>query len=792
MTRVGEPPTALVVAGGGTLLAGGDNGVWRSRDDGRSWQTAHHGLAARKIGALVVHGGALIARSGDALHRYSPGATSWDSSTPLSPDIRVVGVGAGSLDSLAAGVYGRRVSSHGYDTWAGQFVRQERDLPPVSGAEAFVELRGTLLMATARAVHRLSDDGSSWETLAREVSGPLAVIDDSLFVGDSDGVHRSDDGGFTWRRAVWGLTNRRVSCLAGVGRTLWAGTGAVHQGPRAGIYRSDDLGESWALTTANPWGPDQGPDEVEAFAESDGSVWAYAEGAIWRYGGPHGKWQQLDGGPFDKGIATYRGVLHAVAEGRLLRLDPATLTWEPASSGAPEPLVARASAMWATRDRIYVGTEGQGVQVSTDGGASWAHAGLPKRSVSVLYEYGGVIYAGSPPRGGAQRLRPGAGAWQRLNRGDGRGRQSTSSVVTLGERLYALDRHGLSASGDNGRTWEPVAGPATNVVATRSAYGRIYEATRGDGVHVMEQVGRRWRHSGPVETRVAAQWVTAVGGVVYAGGSDGGVYVDADALRQARHSVGRLRLPRGRVLSAHDGAVVFSAPGGLIRSIDGGFTGARLQKPAATINGGAPRLDSMYVATGDRGVLRYHEGEWTPVNEGLPTLDVRGFARAGSRLYAAAHGAGVFRARERMVGDLLTTTRRRPGRPVHVTLRWEPVGDNAALREVTAIAASETMLYVGIAGGDILASANGGVSWRLTGSLHDGMDPRGMATSGKEWYVATDAGVFKLTAAGQWEGVPLTPPFIHAAAVGDGVAYVLTDSTVYRASAPDGSWERPR
>ena len=668
------------------------------------------------------------------------------------------------------------MSSHGEPIWAAQFVRHEDDPPPVSGAKAFVQLRGRLLMATARAIHRLSDDGSSWETLTREVSGPLAVIGDSLFVGDGDGVHRSDDGGFTWRRAVWGLTNRRVPYLAGVGGTLWAGTGAVHRGPRAAIYRSDDLGESWALTTANPWGPDKGPGEVETFAASDGNVWAYAEGAVWRYGGQHGKWQELDGGPFDNGLATYRGVLHAVEQGRLLRLDAATRTWEPPSSDARELLAARAAAMLTTRDRIYVGTEGQGVQVSTDGGASWTDAGLRNRSVSVLYEYRGVIYAGSPPRGGAQRLRSGAGTWERLNRGDGHGPQSTPSVVTLGERLYALDRHDMSASVDHGRTWEPVAGPATNVVALPSAYGRIYEATRGDGVHVMELVGRRWRDSGPVETRLAVRWVAAVGGVVYAGGSDGGVHVPVEALRPARHSLARLRLPRGRVLSADDRAVVFNAPGGLIRSIDGGITGARLPKPAATINGGAPRLDSMYVATGDMGVLRYDEGEWTPVNDGLPTLDVRGFARTGSRLYAAAHGAGVFRARERTLGD--------------ATLHWEPVGDNAALGEATAIAASETMLYVGIAGGDILASANGGVSWRPAGSLHDGMDPRGLAASGKQWYVATDAGVYKLSATGQWEVVPLTPAFIHAAAVGDGVAYVLTDSAVYRASGPDGSWAR--
>ncbi|MAF11183.1 hypothetical protein CMK11_12095, partial [Candidatus Poribacteria bacterium] len=76
MARVGEPPTALVVAGGGALLASGANGVWRSLDGGRSWQPAQHGLAARKIGALVVHGGDLIARSNGSLHRYKPSTTS--------------------------------------------------------------------------------------------------------------------------------------------------------------------------------------------------------------------------------------------------------------------------------------------------------------------------------------------------------------------------------------------------------------------------------------------------------------------------------------------------------------------------------------------------------------------------------------------------------------------------------------------------------------------------------------------------------------------------------------------
>ena len=791
-------PTVLAATDGGLFVGAGYLGVYRSRDGAASWVEVTRGLGALHVSDLLADNSALFANSGLAVHRYDTGRGIWTAHAGASADVRFTAVGAAAAGLLAASRQGAYRSHDGGETWRSVLMRMGSDDPAGPGVAPFAELDGRLLMSGGHGMYSLSEDSGAWKQGSRMMSGGLAVSGDRIFVATATGVQASDGVGILWRVMSAGLDSQRVTCIAAVGRSLWAGTAQSSGGAAAGIYRWDDSNGSWTLTTDDVWGYGPHPGKIAALQACGGYVFASALGTVWRYGGVQPRWRKTgDGlrGLTGEAIATHDGALHAVAGGRLYRLNAATWTWEAMSTEPEGPLKGGAQALWASDEGLYVGTDSDGVYRSTDGGASWANIGLGDVRVWALCAYRGAIYAGGRYGGGVHRWRDDDHGWQPVNQGLESPPHPMRAITAMGDRLYAVVDHRLHVSRDDGTTWAPADAPSNDIVALSAANGALYAGTRGDGLHVMDAATDSWRQSAPVETDIDAAWIAVVGGTIYAGAADGGTYASSEQLSRHARDTMRVRVDDARVLLHDDAHVYVVNAQGLLRSSHGGRGGGRSPDVSHAITAAAVLDGTAYVATADRGVLRSFGSKWRPENDGLTIADVRGLARLGQALYAGVYGAGVFRgakpAPDKEEAGLRPAERaKRVARRGRAPLSWAPVGEEAPMSQTVALAASETTLYVAVTGGDIYASTDTAASWRLATTTPDATEARGLATLEDALYVATERGIFRAQADGDWQVVPLTPPVIRSVAAREGAAFVLTIGGVYRAASPDGPWAR--
>jgi photosystem II stability/assembly factor-like uncharacterized protein len=236
-----------VVPAGGALWAGTyGNGVFRSTDDGDTWQavdTGLVGLGATYVIDLVEKDGWLYAGTGGA------GAFALDLATPTQ------------WTAFTAG--------YPVDT--------------AGGINAFV-LQGTTLVAAAGGngfVYRFPSGASVWQEVAIVppilpglVATDLASNGDHLFVGASSRVYRSSDDALTWTLANTGLQGGSEVFLAATSTVAFAGLDYLGNNHR--LYTSHDLGATWQqidqITGVYLYGLEIAGDKLFA-ARTDGLWW---------------------------------------------------------------------------------------------------------------------------------------------------------------------------------------------------------------------------------------------------------------------------------------------------------------------------------------------------------------------------------------------------------------------------------------------------------------------------------------------------------------------------------------
>jgi photosystem II stability/assembly factor-like uncharacterized protein len=169
-------------------------------------------------------------------------------------------------------------------------------------------------------------------------------------------------------------------------------------------------------------------------------------------------------------------------------------------------------------NRLYVGTQGNGLWRSTDGGRSWepAGAGIPYSKITAVAvghgvgQHPGVVFAGTEPST-LSRSEDGGESWQEMkallalpssSRWSFPPKPYTHHVrwietdPNLEGRLYvAIEAGALVRSDDWGETWQDrvAGGPIdTHTAAThRLAKGRLYSAA-GDGYFESFDGGESW------------------------------------------------------------------------------------------------------------------------------------------------------------------------------------------------------------------------------------------------------------------------------------------------------------
>jgi photosystem II stability/assembly factor-like uncharacterized protein len=271
--RAGRVVAVSGVAGGGaTFYFGGvDGGVWKTTDAGTVWKPIFDHEPVASIGAIAV--------------------------APSDPKVIYVGTGESDIRSDLASGDGMYRSDDGGETWEhiglDDSMQISRILVDPNDAETvYVGVLGHPYGPSAeRGVYKSTDGGQHWTRVLDK--GPDVGIADIamatskpqiLFAttwnahrppwstyppleGLGNGLYRSTDGGEQWTQisgnglptAGWtrtgvavGAQGQRVYVTINCGTDEESGGGPAVSDCKAGLYRSDDGGDSWRLVNSDP------------------------------------------------------------------------------------------------------------------------------------------------------------------------------------------------------------------------------------------------------------------------------------------------------------------------------------------------------------------------------------------------------------------------------------------------------------------------------------------------------------------------------------------------------------
>ncbi|MCB2185012.1 MAG: hypothetical protein KQJ78_01245 [Deltaproteobacteria bacterium] len=358
-------PRLTALAGGpdGTLWAGSfGQGVFQSRDQGRTWTPASQGLGSLAVLGLVRDAaGVLWAGTWPrGLWRRGEADAAWQSAGPPLAENLVTALAAGEglllAGTQASGVF---LSRDGGKTFApGPERAQGAPVQALALGPGGLVLAGTW----GDGAWRSPDHGAAWaRTYLAEGARALALdADGVLWAGTEAGrLFTSADQGRTWQLVppCPALEDQALAAVAP------APEGRVYVAtPDQGVFASADGGKTFA-----PLGQDPPRETASLCLDAAGGLWAAScQGGLFHLPGS-GAWQIVDfaltskcawrvfpGASGALWACTARGLLHSPDQGRTWAESPPALRW-----GLTD--LARAPERWiAVADRMFFASGDQG------------------------------------------------------------------------------------------------------------------------------------------------------------------------------------------------------------------------------------------------------------------------------------------------------------------------------------------------------------------------------------------------------------------------------------------------
>jgi hypothetical protein len=411
--NAGLPPDCTVASFAATdnklFVAVRRAGVFVSADEGTTWAPTNAGAPLEGITSLAVvppsQGAASPVVAGTAtegLFISSDEGMSW-SAVPLSRSSGIVdALIADSLGICAACGEGIRVSTDRGTVWSDAGMYMPTDLVTV------LQRIGPLLCAGTRwnGVATSDDSGISWRSFNQQLSNlevtSMAAGPTVFLAGTSGGsVFSRDTAASGWTAGGSALAGLPINAIGLAGGTFLAGPGT------RGIYYSTDFGANWIAGQGSVVSP-RGT-QFDAIAAGTGYVFGGSSGSgVFRSTDNGRTWAQTISGLGDltvHALLSSGSVVCAGTSAGVYRSTNNGSNWE--LSGAPfAGTPVRSLSSWGTY--LFAGTEGEGVLVSSDQGATWRGSvdRLPEGTVTSTLCNGAFVYAATSTGGIRRRSLP--------------------------------------------------------------------------------------------------------------------------------------------------------------------------------------------------------------------------------------------------------------------------------------------------------------------------------------------------------------------------------------------------
>jgi len=241
--------------------------IYKSRDEGRSWEAISHGMSHSRVIAMAIDPAypatVYAGTKGDAVYKSYDGGQRWVSQRTGLDDVTVTSVvnqivfePTNNIRLFAATTMGVFESEDGGDTWTKRMAGMKEILMVVT--LAIDPFRPDIMYAgTSGGVYKSSDRARTWTKVhqgmissdvlssGRALMVNTVLIDpqrpDTVYAATLNGLYKTEDGARSWTRTEQDLPDQMISALAL--DPSWPGT--LYVAGRQGVFKSIDGGRTW-------------------------------------------------------------------------------------------------------------------------------------------------------------------------------------------------------------------------------------------------------------------------------------------------------------------------------------------------------------------------------------------------------------------------------------------------------------------------------------------------------------------------------------------------------------------